>query len=133
VSLDAARHEYDRDDEYRQWDRFRVLITENRDLFAFLWKYGDGNGGYVFSAIRDDLLANHLISIPAPPKRTKKKIPAGLRVSVFERDAYRCVVCGSHKSLCADHIYPESLGGQATFENLQTLCRVCNSKKGTTI
>lgn len=60
----------------------------------------------------------------------KKKIPTTLRKAVFERDAYRCQHCGSHLDLCVDHIHPESKGGKATLENLQTLCRPCNTKKG---
>lgn len=63
----------------------------------------------------------------------KRTISAKLRKQVFERDAYRCKHCGSHKDLCADHIFPEVLGGEATLENLQTLCRPCNSRKGATV
>lgn len=61
----------------------------------------------------------------------KKKIPAALRSMVFERDMYRCKNCGTWKELSVDHIHPESLGGLLVLENLQTLCRPCNSKKGT--
>lgn len=71
---------------------------------------------------------------PAPlgsSRTKKKKISATLRTKVFERDKYRCVHCGTHKNLCVDHIHPESLGGPTEFDNLQTLCRSCNSKKGT--
>ena len=63
--------------------------------------------------------------------RTKKKsISQKLRVKVFERDRYRCLGCGTWKSLSIDHIIPESSGGPTVFENLQTLCRSCNSRKG---
>lgn len=65
------------------------------------------------------------------PGYTKKKIGGPLRTKVFERDMYRCVNCGDHKNLQADHIHPEILGGQATMDNLQTLCRTCNLSKGT--
>jgi 5-methylcytosine-specific restriction endonuclease McrA len=65
-----------------------------------------------------------------PTKTNKKKrIDGVLRKSVFERDFYRCVKCKTHIDLCCDHIFPESKGGEATLENLQTLCRSCNSKK----
>lgn len=62
---------------------------------------------------------------------TKKSIPQSLRTKVFERDMYRCLRCGSHQDLSADHIVPESEGGPTSEENLQTLCRPCNSWKAT--
>ncbi len=62
-------------------------------------------------------------------KRKKKKINGNLRKAVFERDSYRCKKCDSYIDLCCDHIYPESKGGETNLENLQTLCRPCNSKK----
>lgn len=64
------------------------------------------------------------------PKPKKAVISALLRTQVFERDSYRCLRCGSHLALRADHITPESAGGEATLENLQTLCAPCNSWKG---
>lgn len=63
----------------------------------------------------------------------KGKIPQAMRDSVFERDGGRCVECGSNKRLCADHIVPESKGGATALENLQTMCRPCNSSKGSRI
>lgn len=65
-----------------------------------------------------------------PKERTKAKIPGAIRQAVYERDAYRCVACGSWKSLSIDHIYPESLGGSTTLDNLQTMCLACNCSKG---
>jgi len=38
--------------------------------------------------------------------------------------------CGSVESLNIDHIKPLSLGGKSEIENLQILCRFCNSSKG---
>lgn len=61
----------------------------------------------------------------------KKPIPTELRWAVFRRDDYRCVKCGYDADLTADHIEPEVKGGRAGIDNLQTLCRSCNSKKGT--
>jgi hypothetical protein len=63
-------------------------------------------------------------------KYKKVPIPAALRWQVFERDDYTCQNCGSRKDLTADHIFPEVRGGVATLENLQTLCKSCNSSKG---
>lgn len=70
---------------------------------------------------------------PPAPKPTKAKIPAAIRRAVFERDEYRCVTCRSHIDLTLDHIYPESLGGETSEANLQTMCRTCNLRKGVTV
>ena len=61
----------------------------------------------------------------------KKKIPTETRWAVWERDNFTCVICGSRNYLTIDHIIPERSGGNLKLENLQTLCRSCNSKKGT--
>lgn len=67
----------------------------------------------------------------ARPRSYKKRpIPQWLRWQVFERDEFRCVKCGTHKALRADHIVPESKGGVASMANLQTLCEPCNRSKG---
>lgn len=65
--------------------------------------------------------------------KSKKPIPGYIRKAVFERDAYRCKKCGDYHDLHADHIFPESRGGEATLDNLQTLCRPCNVRKGAKI
>jgi len=65
-----------------------------------------------------------------------------LKKICFERDNFTCVKC-KHKGkkgyydiyggitidLIADHIIPESLGGENKLENIQTLCLDCNKKK----
>jgi len=43
---------------------------------------------------------------------------------------YACVQCGSTDGISIDHIRPISCGGGNDLENLQFLCRRCNSKKG---
>lgn len=65
-----------------------------------------------------------------PRGKVKAIIQEDLRWRVFERDGFACKHCGGQQMLRADHIHPESLGGEATFENLQTLCNRCNSRKG---
>jgi len=68
---------------------------------------------------------------PKPPSYVKATIPATLRAQVFERDLYRCKHCTTHLNLTVDHVVPESQGGPTVLKNLQTLCRSCNSRKGT--
>lgn len=112
-----------------EFDKFRLLVSQNSELFSLIWRIGDGNGGWAIDQIkkiigfRDGKL---------PPEKTykKRKINGSIRIKVMERDAYRCKKCNSHKDLAIDHIIPESKGGTLDIENLQTLCRTCNSKKG---
>lgn len=68
---------------------------------------------------------------PATKKRKgREPMPSLIRWSVFERDNFTCVECGSRRELEADHIFPVSKGGLTILENLQTLCHPCNSRKG---
>jgi hypothetical protein len=70
-----------------------------------------------------------------PPKQMRAALArdAALRWSVFRRDGYQCRKCGGGIDLTIDHIEPISRGGTNAERNLQTLCRRCNSQKGTSI
>lgn len=65
-----------------------------------------------------------------PNRYKKKKIGQSTRMKVYERDGFKCVTCGTQQNLTLDHIKPEVLGGESTIENLQTMCKSCNSRKG---
>jgi 5-methylcytosine-specific restriction endonuclease McrA len=60
----------------------------------------------------------------------REPIDPELRWAVFRRDGYACLYCGSESNLSVDHIFPVSRGGGNDPDNLQTLCRDCNSRKG---
>jgi 5-methylcytosine-specific restriction endonuclease McrA len=49
---------------------------------------------------------------------------------VFETYGVICLACGSTSDIQIDHVTPLSLGGTNMFENLQPLCKSCNSSKG---
>lgn len=49
---------------------------------------------------------------------------------IWDRDGWQCVTCGTSKDLTVDHIIPVSKGGTDDDDNLQTMCRSCNSRKG---
>ena len=64
------------------------------------------------------------------------------RLSVYERDRWRCVSCGCKVVIARqyqsnratiDHRIPLSRGGSHTYENCQTMCMMCNSKKEATM
>lgn len=59
----------------------------------------------------------------------KVSIPHSLKWKVWDRDNFTCKHCGEREDLSVDHIMPESFGGTLELDNLQTLCRSCNSKK----
>lgn len=42
---------------------------------------------------------------------------------------YRCLMCGEKKPLTHDHVIPLSKGGRGTIDNIQPLCKSCNSTK----
>ena len=60
----------------------------------------------------------------------RKNIPKSVRDAVFKRDNYCCVKCGSTKNLEVDHDDSLANGGTDHIDNLQTLCRDCNRRKG---
>ena len=55
------------------------------------------------------------------------------RKALYDRDGYRCYICGkefSERKLSIDHIIPLSRGGGNSWENMITCCTACNFKKG---
>lgn len=108
---------------------FRQYLEENASILSCAAQWGDGECGVLIETMKEVLLPARFPS--SRPKYKKKKIDNLLRTAVFERDAYRCLRCESWSDLRADHVIPEAEGGEASLENLQTLCRSCNSWKGT--
>lgn len=58
-----------------------------------------------------------------------------LRRQLEEADDHRCAYChttqfNSGQRMVADHIIPESKGGETAFENLCFACHLCNEFKG---
>ncbi len=53
--------------------------------------------------------------------------------TLFGRDRYVCAYCGGHfpnyHTLSRDHIVPRSKGGENSWMNTVTACKVCNSHK----
>lgn len=61
------------------------------------------------------------------------KMNESLRYDVFQRDGFKCCICGASAKdgakLQVDHIIPVSKGGKTVMSNLQTLCDRCNRGK----
>ena len=66
-----------------------------------------------------------------PTARTA--VTTKLRLVVFARDGHVCVQCGAQPPLELDHIIPVARGGSSELNNLQSLCKPCNRKKGASL
>lgn len=70
------------------------------------------------------------MSVSNRPRR--ERISKETRAFVFQRDGYRCWLCGKVRrpfDLTCDHIKPSSHGGTGLISNLVTACKTCNSKR----
>lgn len=81
---------------------------------------------------------NYIKKYADPPK--KKKVLTReysyftyIRPKALERDEYKCVQCGSTTEIHVHHIIERKNGGSDELDNLQTLCRLCHSKKHPTV
>lgn len=104
----------------------------NKAMVTTLTAIGWSSDGASFIAERADdprlyRIVSRLLGIRHPGR---VEIPEYLRWEVWEHDDFRCRWCGSRRYLHIDHIVAISAGGTNALENLQTLCRSCNSKKG---
>ena len=67
--------------------------------------------------------------------KTKRDINWRLRFLVMRKDNFKCVACGRNPAsdseiiLHVDHILAWDKGGETVYENLQTLCSICNIGK----
>ncbi len=81
-----------------------------------------------------ELLDEGVISNQSTDKDwSREPIPQDIMDKVWNRDAGRCVKCGSQENLEFDHIIPFSKGGANTYRNLQILCKKCNIDKSNKI
>ena len=63
-------------------------------------------------------------------RREFQSLRKNLIIMLINRDDYKCKVCEKHDNITVDHIIPLSKGGTDELDNLQLLCRSCNSSKG---
>jgi hypothetical protein len=102
---------------------FRALDDEElQDLYD--WASG---------ARLEDAASRFAQAALARPYVDDGRVPPEVKRFVRKRDDGRCQSCGATKDLTIDHkIIPWVEGGSSKDpENLQLLCRSCNSRKGT--
>ena len=128
--------------------RYRNLLEVNfevqkRSKLTISVSQGAGSGAYrpkrydpgllfeLQEAIR--FLVRKAKGLESDRKRDSRYIPAEVRSEVWYRDNGQCVICGATEYLEFDHIIPHSKGGATSVDNLQLLCRACNSRKSDSI
>jgi 5-methylcytosine-specific restriction endonuclease McrA len=76
--------------------------------------------------------------LPEPPqdidfiKQSSINVSPELRRQIFERDQYKCKICSNLEDLTIAHMEPRVFGQDDSLDNLQVLCRSCNTIKGST-
>jgi len=128
-----------------RWERGRKLCSECGDTLAVVYR-GMGN---LCESCRDqrdreyDKTYRREQGLTTHRKRARRHgvpfEPVNRR-RVFERDHYRCHICGRKTNPTArpcsprypsiDCIVPLSAGGSYTYDNVACACFLCNSRKG---
>lgn len=122
------------DDNYSYYSRGSFI--KEMDGLRDLYRYEFIDTGQYKKAIRF-VLSNVKIQKRYERKRCddRRKIASryisrsDIREEVFKLHGRRCLCCGATKTLSMDHIIPVVSGGKDEVENLQPLCRTCNSTK----
>ena len=88
---------------------------------------GAGDGGIIHVYFKVCLETNNNRSRRIPVKRYRT-----IFKTLLHKYNFQCVKCGMSdiKKLTIDHVYPVSKGGTDDYNNLQILCKSCNSRKG---
>ena len=62
--------------------------------------------------------------------RRRRRATTEEMAEVFRRHGHKCLKCGTQYDLTVDHKIPLARGGDWSIDNLEPLCRSCNSSKG---
>ena len=117
--------------EYTRQDRFWRVIYYTYPLFK---SHYDACINRILDAIEHgNDPESHRPSFKTPQPIPFVEPSEELKERVKSRDAFHCLCCGYGKQrpqLQVDHISPSYFGGNNHFDNLQTLCKVCNGPNG---
>lgn len=105
------------------------FAQQNKELLQYIAHWGDGQGGHITAIILNEL---GMLSSQAfeRPRNNRPPMSKDKRNKVFDLFGNQCLKCKSYDDICIDHVIPLAKGGENTVENMQPLCRNCNSAKG---
>lgn len=109
-----------------------IAVLERRGLLSRI-KSAESRWGFALVICGDSDFEPARIKAKPHLSRPRPQLPEALRWEIWERDNFTCLKCNSRRHLNIDHIIPWELGGTHDKDNLQTLCRTCNTLKGYTI
>lgn len=74
---------------------------------------------------------NKLAKILVPQEQKLQSRWLRVKKEAFERDGYKCQMCGSQKHLCGHHIQERAKHPELAYEvtNIVTLCKSCHAKQ----
>lgn len=105
------------------------FAQQNKELLQYIAHWGDGQGGHITATVLSELGVTPSQAIDQPrsnrPPMSKVK-----RNRVFDLFGNQCLRCRSYDDICIDHVIPLSKGGANSIDNMQPLCRACNTSKG---
>ena len=116
----------------RVYEKIRDGIWSHNGLFELIDCWTERSGGrlvfkFKLSVIEDDTGSARTQQSELPHHRM---IPTDVKLTVWKRDAGKCVVCASTDNLHFDHVIPFSKGGSSIIaDNVQLLCCRHNLEK----
>lgn len=105
------------------------------EAFVLYVNNGDDNSPTQEKEVANTVMISTKSTTEIGKHKTKRNINWRLRFIVMRRDNFKCKICGRNPAtdpeivLHVDHILAWDKGGETVYENLQTLCSVCNIGK----
>ena len=120
----------------RVYEKLRKGIWSYNGIFHLVDAWQEEDGGR--SVFKFKLIAVEGEEVPNRPPALRpdrrRIIPTSVKLTVWQRDGGRCVVCGATDELHFDHDLPYSRGGTSIAEgNVQLMCARHNLEKGAKI
>ena len=100
-------------------------LFDEKKINTILYNIVEGYNEYLKHADNSKQLRRNKAS-----SYTSKK---GVKDAVRRLHGKKCLCCGKTADITLDHIIPVDLGGKDEINNLQPLCRSCNSSKSNKI
>lgn len=134
--MKASRKKYNQTPRWKEYNRVKALAFYNKhkDDESFIILIRERNKKYNLK-YPEQRLKNYKKYMNF--KRAIMQLPWAATEqdwqNILKQYDYRCAHCWTTENITQDHKIPISRKGLHTIENLQPLCRKCNSKKGNKI